>query len=312
MVVVGAGAIGATVGALLAASGARCVLVARGAHGRAMAERGVSLRRPDGGRVVRVPVVFDVEAAEVTARDLVIVATMGHDTDAAIASIDGAVTVASFQNGLAPIEAISSRRPCLAAMVYVPAERRAPGVVALPADPIGAVLVGDWPQGAGAWARWLARSLTAGGLRAESEGDVAPWVRAKLLTNLGGVVAALCDEVVGDVVEAARDEARAVWRAAGDRFEDIDALVARVGALAMREVDGVARVGGSTRAALARGDRLETRSLHGPVVARGREVGVPTPVNEALMRLADEAERDHARPGAMAAATLRARVYGRA
>ena len=50
-------------------------------------------------------------------------------------------------------------------------------------------------------------------------------------------------------------------------------------------VDGRARVGGSTRAALARGDLLETAWLHGPIVERGRALGVPTPVNEALIAL---------------------------
>ena len=54
LIVLGAGAIGAGVGALLHASGQDVVLVARGENGRALAAGGVDLRRPGGAS--RVPV----------------------------------------------------------------------------------------------------------------------------------------------------------------------------------------------------------------------------------------------------------------
>jgi ketopantoate reductase len=54
-------------------------------------------------------------------------------------------------------------------------------------------------------------------------------------------------------------------------------------------VDGLPRVGGSTRHALARGDRLETESLHGGFVRTGKRFGVPTPLNAALIVLANRA-----------------------
>jgi 2-dehydropantoate 2-reductase len=144
--------------------------------------------------------------------------------------------------------------------------------------------------------------------RAEAEPNIAPWLRAKLLTNLGGIVAALCDAGAPDVVEAAQSEARAVWRAAREPFEEIDTLMSRVGPFGLAPVDGRERIGGSTRAALARGDRLETASLHGTIVSGGRAVGVPTPVNEALIRLAVEAERERWTAGAMAPDVLRQRM----
>ena len=46
VVIVGAGAIGAGIGGLLHHVGSDVMLVARGAHGRAMAERGLDLRLP--------------------------------------------------------------------------------------------------------------------------------------------------------------------------------------------------------------------------------------------------------------------------
>jgi 2-dehydropantoate 2-reductase len=315
VIVLGAGAIGAATGALLFEAGAPCVLVARGGHGRAIAARGVELRFPGHARCVRVPTVASAAAAVPTSRDLVVLSTMGHDAEAALAELDPAVPVVSFQNGLAPVEAIARRghRPTLLAVLYVPVERRAPGVVAIPAVPVvGSVLVGNWPTGAGAWARWLVARLADAGFRAEIEPNLAPWARAKLLINLGGIVAALCDAPVPDVVEAARDEARAVWRAAGAPFEEIEALRSRVGLLDTAPVDGRDRRGGSTRAALARGDRLETACLHGTVVRDGHVVGVATPVNEGLIRLAGEAERERWSAGTLNPEKIRRRVLGRA
>lgn len=310
VLVLGAGAIGASIGALLFEAGVPCTLVARGEHGRVIAERGVDLRFPTSARSLRVPVVMTLAAAAPTTADLVLVATMGQDTGAAVEGLDPSVAVASFQNGTAPLDTIAARgHTTLAAVVYVPAERRGPGVIALPGVPCaGTVLVGGWPHGEGVWAEWLAARLCEAGFRAEHEAAIAPWVRAKLLVNLGGIVVALCDSPPADVIAAAQDEARAVWRATGEAFEEITALMERIGPHRLALVDERERVGGSTRSALARGDRLETASLHGPIVDAGRASGVPTPVNAALVQIAEEAAREGWATGAMSPEELRRRV----
>lgn len=317
----GAGAIGASVGALLYEGGVDCVIVAdpaRSAHAKALVTRGVDLRFPDGSHLVRVPTVPVLAAASPAPDDLVLLATMAHHTAAALEGLDPAVPVVSFQNGLLPLNLLSARRhPTLAAMVYIPAERRGPGVVALPGVPApGAVMVGEWGSGdatagegsvgsaLGATAAWLADRLRLVGFRAESSAEIAPWIRAKLLTNLGGIVVALCDEPPMEVIGAAQAEAMAVWRAAGERFESVEALLAWAGPLETVPVDGVARRGGSTRSALARGDELETAALHGDVVAGGRRWCVPTPVNEALIAVAKRAGDERWTPGALAGAEL--------
>lgn len=310
IIVVGAGAIGASVAALLFDAGVPCVLVVRGERAQTIRERGIDLRFPESARRVRVPVAATLVETAPTWADLVLVATMGQDTVAALGSLSPAVPVASFQNGLAPIEAIAGRgHPTLAAMLYVPAERRADNEIALPGTPvIGSILLGAWPSGANAWSTWLALRLAAAGFRAEGEIAIAPWIRAKLLVNLGGIVAALSDANVDDVVEAARAEARAVWRAAGEPFEDIPALMQRVGTVEAALVDGRARGGGSTRAALGRGEYLETSFLHGTIVAGGRAAQVSTPINAALIALAEQASREKWKPGCLAPDDLRTRV----
>lgn len=94
--VLGAGAIGASVGAFLFETGLNCVFVVRGTeHGRRIAARGIDLRFPRAARTVRVPTA--TTAADATADDLVLLATMGHDTDAALEDVDPRVAVASFR-----------------------------------------------------------------------------------------------------------------------------------------------------------------------------------------------------------------------
>jgi 2-dehydropantoate 2-reductase len=308
--VLGAGAIGASVGALLFEAGVDCAFVVRDSeHGRALVERGVDLRFPMAARTIRVPAAATMTA---TNDDLILLATMGHETDAALESVAPNVTVASFQNGVTPLDAVRRRgHKTLAAMVYVPAERRGPGVVALPGVPVaGTILIGQWPAGGGGLGPWMADRLRAAGFRAEVESDIGPWVRAKLLVNLGGIVAALCDDPPADVIAAAQDEARAVWHGTGERFEEVEALVARVGELQIAAVDGRERIGGSTRAALGRGERLETAYLHRTIIEAGRAASIPTHVNECLASLAEEATTKHWAPGAISAEELRLRVFG--
>lgn len=303
---VGAGAIGGALGGLLARSGVDLRFVARGETAARLRENGVELRFPDRVEQVRVPV-DEPGWVGVTSEDLVIVATMTQHTAAAVDGLAPDVPVLSAQNGLACFDALAGR-PTLAATLWMPVERRAPGVLALMGWPTpGFLLVGDWPGRVSPLAAWVVDALGHAGLRAEAEPRSAEWARAKLLNNLGGIVVALCDDPPVDVIAAARSEARAVWRATGDAWHEPEALVARAEPFEARAVDGVLRMG-STRAALARGERLETGSLHGPIVAAGLRTGVPTPVNSALVALATQAHVEGWRPGCFAAAELRMRV----
>ena len=74
-------------------------------------------------------------------------------------------------------------------------------------------------------------------------------------------------------------------------------LEARWQAMGVGDIDGRARAGSSTWQSLTRGLPLETDYLNGEIVLRGRQHSVPTPVNEALCRLAREAAREGWPPG---------------
>lgn len=307
-VVVGAGAIGAGIGGLLAEVGVEVCLVARGAHGRAMRDRGLRLHLPDRSVVCRLPVRSSLSEVRLRADDLLLVCTMGHDVAALLPHLPVGHPVVSLQNGTGVRDQlVAAGHPTTAAVVYVPAERRAPGEVVLPGVPVpGTVWLGGWPDGPTAAADALVEPLRVAGFRARSLASVGPWVRAKTLADLAGIVVAVCDEPPPDVVRAARAEVAAAWRAAGLSYETVDALAEAVGPLSLVEVGGRPRVGGSTRHALGRGQRLETAALHQPLVALGARVGVALPVNRALLALAATAEREGWAPGTLSADRLRA------
>ena len=66
----------------------------------------------------------------------------------------------------------------------------------------------------------------------------------------------------------------------------------------VQPIGGRERGGSSSWQSLARGaGTIETDYLNGEIVLLGRLHGVPTPLNEAICRLADRAVRDRARPG---------------
>ena len=83
-VIIGAGAIGGTVGAVLARAGIPTVLVARGRHAEVLAAAGVTLRTPDGTFRTAVTAASRAGDVQLTHRDVLVFATKTQQLDAAL------------------------------------------------------------------------------------------------------------------------------------------------------------------------------------------------------------------------------------
>src|ERR1700691_3928610 len=83
-VIVGAGAIGGTVGGVLARAGIPTVLVARGRHAEILAANGLTLTTPDGTFHTPVTVVSRPEQLQLTRHDVLIFTTKTQQLDAAL------------------------------------------------------------------------------------------------------------------------------------------------------------------------------------------------------------------------------------
>ena len=317
VVIVGAGAIGGVVGGRLAEAGTDVVLVARGAHGTAIRERGLTVVDPE--REFTVPVSVFERIAEVGfgTDDVVCLAVKSQDTVAVLDELVAAgatAPVACLQNGVENERAALRRLPVvLGVCVMLPAAHLTPGRVEAYAWPIpGLFDIGRYPEGSHRSADALVGELNSAGFDARAVADVMRWKYTKLLMNLGNSVEAMCpaDRNAATLAARAREEGRACLDAAGIAYATAEEERERRGdRLKVGVIDGQARGGGSSWQSLARGTgAIESDYLNGEIVLLGRLHGVPTPVNELLARAARAAALARTPPGTIPASELLTRL----
>jgi 2-dehydropantoate 2-reductase len=321
VVILGAGAIGGTIGARLFQHGHDVALIARGAHGEAIGAHGLTFVTPQERVTLRIPVVAHPAEISWGADDVVIVAVKSQDTAAAARNLAveaGQVPVYSAQNAVANERILARWFDQVHGMcVMMPAEHIDAGtVIAHSAATTGILDVGLFGGGSDALDDELAVILEASRFASRPVGDVMSWKYRKLLTNLGNAVQALC----GDGRES--PEGRASLKLL---LDEADAALAAAGITAVSKaeddqrrgdhlrVTGIAghfRGGGSTWQSLARGREVETDYLNGEIALLGRLHGVPTPANAQVQALMSSAAASGTAPGSMPAADLLARIRG--
>lgn len=319
-VVVGAGAVGGTVGGRLYDAGHDVVLVARGAHADVMRRNGLRLALPERVLNVRAPVATSVGEVALAADDVVLLATKTQDTAAVLddlAALRRDVPVACIQNGVAN-ERMALQRfgDVYGVVVMLPAVLLEPGRIDAQGHPFSGLLdLGRAPEGVDDLAKQIAADLSDSGFVSQAVPDIMRWKYAKLLRNLGNAIEALCghdlsDEdlaVVAHIDQRLRDEAEACFTVAGIAWTgDEEWFARRQKQVQWTPVEGRDRAGGSSWQSLARGSgSVEADYLNGEIVALGRRHGVPTPANAVVQQLATAAASAGAAPGSMTVTELR-------
>ena len=323
-VVFGAGAIGGVVGACLHQSGHDVVLIARGEHGRAIRERGLTLQRPGTTVTLQIPAVGEPAELDWGGEEVVLLATKSQDTAGALAALRAAAPITTplvcVQNGVEN-ERIALRLfpHVYGAVVMTPTAHLQAGVVlAYGSRGVGVIDLGRYPHGVDSVAEEVAGALSRSGFSSRPRPDIMRFKYAKLLANLGNAVDALCppDDAAEELNAQAREEGRAVLMAAGIEFlaEEVNDVQTRWERLDVRAIEGQPRAGSSTRQSLARGAAtIETDYLNGEIALLGRLHGVATPINDALCELSARHVRERRGPGTLPAeqvlAHSRARHY---
>lgn len=322
-IVIGAGAVGGTIGGRLAESGHDVVLVARGEHAAAMRTDGLRLQTPDGDVVVR-PAVTKTGGVALREDDVLILATKTQHTAQVIAEVSAAAPIALMlpilcaQNGVEN-ERIAARVANRVYGVYVvlPATHLEPGVVQSEGAPFSGILdIGRYPTGVDDDARQYAEALSHSRFRSRPVERVMSWKYAKLLQNLDNSLDALTppdDPDRGELADRLREEGEACFRAAGIEAVPPEQQALRRGDdVQIRPVGTGQRSGSSSWQSLARSaGSIESDYLNGEIALLGRRHGVATPVNVVLQRLAGEAARDRRPPGSMRAADIIAAISAR-
>ncbi|MFG2298964.1 ketopantoate reductase family protein [Streptomyces sp. NPDC048603] len=321
-IIIGAGAVGATIGGRLTESGHDVVLVARGAHAAALRAEGLRLTTADGTRTHRPPVVSGpAELGELRPDDVLLLTVKTQDAIAALdawgdAEVAGGGTAAQrlpvfcLQNGV-EAERLALRRfgTVYGVCVWLPSTFLEPGVVSALCEPLTGILhIGLAAGGTDARAERVSADLVKSGFGAPVVPDVMRWKHAKLLGNLGNAIQA----TTGPAPEPAKAalllrairEAKAAFAAAGIAYAtDEEQSAARDGRV---NQPAVLR-GGSSWQSLARGTgSIEADYLNGEICLLGRLHGVPTPVNDVLRHAANIFAREGLPPGSMSITDLTA------
>ena len=330
-IIIGAGAVGGTIGGCLFQGGHDVVLVARGAHLEALRVRGLRLATPLGTSMLGIPAVGGPAEVGLRPGDTLILTAKTQDAAALLDEwawqpVSGGTVAAETlpvvcaQNGVASERfALRRFRHVYGMHVWLPATHLEPGEVESQGVPLAGLLhIGRYPSGSDATSERIGEDLGKSRFPAPVSRNVMRWKYGKLLDNLNNAIEALCgrdasgfgtEAQAGDAAELrrlVRDEGTAVLDIAGFDYSSAAELAdVRRDSIRIEQVNGSARGGGSSWQSLTRQTgTIEANFLNGEIVLLGRQYDVPTPVNEALQRFANQAARERRPPGSMIPAQI--------
>jgi 2-dehydropantoate 2-reductase len=277
---------------MLARAGAPVTLIGRQPHVDALCRDGLWLESMHFRERIPVAASVAVDAARGAAVVLLCVKTL--DTEEAARALaahlaPGAV-VCSLQNGVDNVERIraASGVEAIPTVVYVAAAMTAPGQVRHTGR--GDLVVGDPWGGRHSKVERLAALFARASVPCAVSSNIEGELWAKMVMNCAyNAVSALGrarygrmanDPETRELLRLIVEETAAVASAADVRFPDIDLVKA-----VFRLGEAMSEATSSTAQDIARGKRTEIDSLNGYVARRGAELGVPTPVNQALHAL---------------------------
>jgi 2-dehydropantoate 2-reductase len=308
IVIVGAGAIGGYIGAQLTRVGADVVLVARGPHLRAMQERGLQVRSPEGDFEVRPKLAPDVSS--VGRADVIFLGVKAHSLtpiaptlapllgpDTIVVSTQNGIPWWYFQNlggefdglrlervdpGGVIAAAIESRR-VVGSLAYFATDLAAPGVIHHTEG--NRISFGEPDGSRSERARAIAEALIGAGFRCPVTTRMRHEIWVKLIGNVAfNPISALTG---GTLEELARDPE--VAPTVRTIMAETEAVAARLGIELPISIDqrmaGAEKVGAHKTSMLQdyeAGRPMEIEAVVGAVVELGDRVGVPMPATKAV------------------------------
>jgi 2-dehydropantoate 2-reductase len=290
--VLGAGGVGGYFGGRLAEAGCDVVFIARGVHGKSLAEKGLDLRSPEGDVKLTVRVVEDARAARPF--DAVLLGVKAFQVREACAALKGSLEgdgfVLTLQNG---VEAAAEAGEQVGADHVVPGVARissfveAPGLIRHAAIAPTIELAEADGRTSARVERLLALFAKAKGLTATLRTPIATviWEKFLFIAPASGVTA-VTRRPIGDVREvpesrallvAALEETYALGKVEGAELgaDAVARTMQLFDALPPGAVPSMAR-----DIALGRPSELEYQT--GAVVRLSRKRGVSSPVNDFL------------------------------
>ena len=337
-VIVGAGAIGITIGVLLAKAGSRVVCIGRKAQVDAL-NNGVTLRQREGDINIALEASTTVREVQPRAGDVIILTTKSQATESVAEEVASVyprdVPFVCMQNGVTNEDVVAKRFDRVyAGLVFFTSVQLDPEVVTL--APLGrAVAIGCFPEGLDDVARRICGDLSAASFEALASAYVMSMKWAKLVANLNNATHTLtgywlelgvADPEMRRLMVDVREEGLRVLDAAGIAVEPPNGEPSPIRIRAwtdkmkeppkqpMSEAQDLPESARSYTSMLQDayvGRRSnEADYLNGEIVRLGEKNGVPTPYNISLLKLINEMFDKDLRPGQFTPASLREAIIG--
>jgi len=288
--VMGTGAVGGYFGGMLARAGTGVTFIGRPATVEAISRNGLFIDSIHFQEAVRAEA--SPEPSAVAGAELVLFCVKTTDTETVARAIRahlarGAV-VLSLQNGVDNAERLKAAGiDALSAVVYVAASVPAPGRVKH--SERGDLAVGG-PENRRADLERIAATFAKAGVGCKISGNIQADLWSKFVFNCAlNAISAIAMASYGAIGEneqsretmlAAARETIAVGRASGAELAEKE-ILDRLLQFSLK----MGAVMSSTAQDIARGRQTEVDSLNGFIVKRGAELGIATPVNQALTAL---------------------------
>jgi 2-dehydropantoate 2-reductase len=310
--IVGAGAIGAYIGARMARAGFDVTLFARGPHLKAMQERGVQVKSSEGDFEARPKIVSSLE--EAGPADVVFLAVKAHSLPQLAPQLKPVLspetTVVSTQNGIpwwffqgiggeweslrleridpgGVISAVIEPRRVVGAIVYFSTEISSPGVIQYISG--NRISIGEPDGSRSDRCRRIAEALVASGLRCPITTHIREEIWVKILGNaslnpLSALTRATIAQMLRDpgVAEIVRNIMHEVEAVAHKLNMELSVTVDQ-------RIAGAEKVGEhktSMLQDLEAGRPMELEALVGSVVELGERVGIPMPYTRTVYHCA--------------------------
>lgn len=312
-IIIGAGAVGASLACEFESHGIAYALVGRGAQIAHIATHGLTYRRPGTSRVVRLNAFDTHTPPALSADDVLLLTVKAQDVEAATQfwawrEVEGGgfaadLPLVTFQNGLAA-EDIALRRfsRIYAASILIPARFTVTGEVVVAGAPNpGIISLGRYPNGLDETAHSIVKDLSAAGYLIEARPDIRRWKAAKLEHNVTNVVELFAGtpQAISNAAQALSAEASLVLRAAGYAPAARSERTVDISGWRIAEGSGIERGQQSTWQSFTRGTSSEVDYLNGEIVSLARLHGLDAPLNAAFQRAAAHLERNGGRPGTL-------------
>jgi 2-dehydropantoate 2-reductase len=311
-IVYGAGGIGSIIGGHLFRVGEDVVLVGNRQHVDRIREAGLRLLMPDETYTLKIKACKTAdELTPFKDDDVIILTAKSQHTAICLGQLKNAgaprsLPIVCAQNSIVN-EPTATRvfDNVYGAVLNMPAIFLTSGEVIHPISGNGGFIeVGRYSVGSDELARKISYALLKAGFACKVNEFVMRTKGAKTLLNLNNALEAITD-AKGDAAtynRTTRAEAERVWKRAGIEWEDFNEYEKRSKAIRgtnkmPRGYEGDTKRSSTWQSLIKSTGNIEAEAINGDIVKLGRTLGIPTPYNETLWRVAEDMAKKGEKPG---------------